>query len=440
MRKVFIFLCSISFIFSACKKSTDHVFNQSPDERINAALASYQSTLTGAQNGWKAFITVNGGTGATYSFYFKFHNENRVNMVSDFDSASAVTLQESSFRLKAEQQPTLIFDTYSYVHVLADPNEATSVVFANVNGGPVGQGLLSDFEFIIDSAKIKTDTIEVTGKVNHSKLILVRATKEEEDAYSSGQFVLFSNYLNKILTYFKRLSIGGELYDIRVNPVSRSIVFSWVDAGGNAQTFSTNYYNILNGITLAQPFVNGNRIINSFTNAVWDGTSLTVSAGGNSGVITPTVFPLKLDVAAPKRWWDAAINNGNAYWYSPQGFHVNGIDDAFGIGSVDRLYFLIYWPKYDTGNDLFAPVFIDSAGTGLEIHYGTAPATPAFTSNGRAVFTELGYYGTYPSTGPAAQSKALLYNPNGYYFVQTSATSYDMVNALDGKSWISWFM
>ena len=48
-------------------------------------------------------------------------------MFSDFDSTSAVTLQESSYRLKAEQQPTLIFDTYSYVHVLADPNEAVVI-------------------------------------------------------------------------------------------------------------------------------------------------------------------------------------------------------------------------------------------------------------------------------------------------------------------------
>ncbi|MGZ8517903.1 MAG: SH3 domain-containing protein, partial [Chitinophagaceae bacterium] len=73
----------------------------------------------------------------------------------------------------------------------------------------------------------------------------------------------------------------------------------------------------------------------------------------------------------------------------------------------------------------------------LELQYGTAPV-PNFTTDGRAVFNQLGNYGPYPATGPAGLSRALLYNPAGFYFVQTSATTYDMVSAFDGKSWISW--
>lgn len=440
MKKAFLFLFAAACFFSSCKKDDDNLFDKSPDERLNEVLASYQSTLTGAENGWKAFITVDNGVGGTYSFYFRFTNENRVRMVSDFDTSSAVTLQESSYRLKAQQQPTLIFDTYSYVHVLADPNESTIDVQSNVNGGPVGQGLLSDFEFIFDNEKIRADTLELTGKVNHSKLVLVRATKEEGDAYAGGQFVLFSNYLYNILTYFKRFTIESTAYDIRVNPQSRSLVISWLDAQGNLQTFSTTYYNILNGIILTQPFMNGGLTINSFTNAVFDAASstLTVSAGGKQGVISPTVFPLKIDVNAPRAWWQYAIDNGNSFWISVNGFHVNGADDAFGITTLGNYYFLVYWPEYDPGNDLFAPVFINAAGTGLELRYGAAPATPTFTTDGLAKFTLLGNYGTYPSTGPAALSRTQLLIPEGYYFVQTSASSYDMVSAKDGKAWISW--
>lgn len=442
MKRAILSVIIIAIFLPACKKQNDNLFNQSPDQRINAALASYQSTLAGAENGWKGFITVNGDSGATYSFYFKFSNDNRVKMVSDFDTTSSVTLQESSYRLKAEQQPTLIFDTYSYIHVLADPNEGTQVVQANVNGGPLGQGLLSDFEFIIDGEKVKTDTIELTGKVNHSKLVLIRATKEEGDAYSTGQFVLFSNYLNKILTYFKRLTIGSALYDIRVDAQSRTLTFSWLDAGGNIQTFSTHYYNILNGIILSQPFINGNLTITEFTNAAIDGNSLNVSAGGSAGVISPTVFPLKVDVNAARAWWQTAINNNNSYWISLNGFHVNGVDDAFNINSLasggNTYYYLIYWPKYATNNDFFGPVFLNAAQTSLTILYGTAPRVPTFTSDGRAIFIQLGNYGSYPTSGPSALSKALLYNPNGFYFVQTSATTFDMISASDGKSWVSW--
>jgi len=430
MNKVLVLIFLIAAGLSSCQKDNDKpLFNQSPDERLDETLTAYQDQLSGAENGWKALIKTDSGKGATYSFYFKFNNENRVVMVSDFDSASAVTPKESSYRLKALQQPSLIFDTYSYLHVLSDPD-------ASQNGGFYGAGLFSDFEFYFDS--VATDTIKLVGRLHGSKAILIRATKEEGDAYLGGQFVLFSNYLDEILTYFKRFTIDAQFYDIKAYPRYRTIIFSWLDGSGNTQSFSTAYYNLLDGIVLSQPFVNGNLTITSFTNAVWNGTSLTVSAGGKTGVIAPTVFPLKVDLTAPRNWWQYAIDNANTYWISLQGFHVNGVDDAFGITTLDRYYYLIYWPEYEPGNDLFAPVFVDSTGTSLELHYGAAPATPTFTTDGLAKFTLLGNYGPYPTTGPAALSRDQLLIPEGYYFVKTGETSYDMISAKDGKAWISW--
>jgi hypothetical protein len=47
-------------------------------------------------------------------------------------------------------------------------------------------------------------------------------------------------------------------------------------------------------------------------------------------------------------------------------------------------------------------------------------------------------YPPYPTSGPAADTRTLLYNASGYYFVQTGATTYDMVSAADGKAWINW--
>jgi hypothetical protein len=96
----------------------------------------------------------------------------------------------------------------------------------------------------------------------------------------------------------------------------------------------------------------------------------------------------------------------------------------------------VYWPNYDPGNDLFAPVFINAAGNGLELLYGAAP-TAQFTSDGRAIFTNLGFYGPYPTTGPVRQSLNQLLLPQGYYFVQTSPVTYDMVSSTDAKAWIT---
>ncbi|MGZ8523163.1 MAG: DUF4302 domain-containing protein [Chitinophagaceae bacterium] len=423
----------LSFILVAaitsCKKEDDPVFDKSPDERLKEKLDAYQAQLSGAQNGWKALLKTAGGNGSTHSFFFKFNDANRVLMLSDFDSLSAVTLKESSYRLKALQHPSLLFDTYSYLHVLSDPDDA-------VNGGIRGGGLLSDFEFYFDSTS--ADTVKLVGRVNGSRLVLVRATPAEEAAYNSGQLAAGLS-LNKILTYFKRLTIGSQLYDVKIDPISRQFVFSWLDASGNLQTFSTGYYFIAGGVVFTTPLVNGSQTISGFNNITWDPATETINitANGSAATIRGIVVPLKVDLTAPKRWHDYAIINGNSFWISQRGFHVNGVDDGFGIQTLPRYFFLAYWPEYDPGNDLFGPVFLNAAGTGLELQYGTAPV-PNFTTDGRAVFNQLGNYGPYPATGPAGQSRTLLYNPAGFYFVQTSATTYDMVSALDGKSWISW--
>jgi hypothetical protein len=442
MKKFLLFSSFIIAVLSSCQKDDNPVFDKSVDERVNETLTAYQTQLSGAENGWKALVTTDSGRGATYSFYFKFNDQNRVVMLSDFDSASAVTLKESSYRLKALQQPSLIFDTYSYLHVLSDPD-------ASQNGGVYGAGLFSDFEFYFDS--VSTDTIKLVGRYHGSKAVLIRATKEEGDAYVGGQFVLFSNYLDKILTYFKRFTIESQLYDIKADPLHRTIIFSWLDGSGNLQTFYTTYYNLLNGIVLTRPFVNGGLTITGFTNAVWNGTTstLTVAAGGKSGVIEPTIFPLKVDLAAPRNWWQSAINNNNTYWFSWTGFHVNGVDDAFGLQSLasgtSTYFYLIYYPGASVNNDFFGPVFLNANQDSLLLIYGTAPKIPTFTTDGRIMFTLLGDYGPpnflpYPITGPAVLSKDQLFIPEGYYFVQTGENSYDMVSAKDGKAWISWVL
>ena len=434
MKKVLLFCFIVAAAVSSCKKDDKSVFDKTPDERLKEKLDAYQAQLAGAPNGWKGLLRPDSGRGATYSFYFKFNNENRVVMLSDFDSLSAVTPKESSFRLKALQQPSLIFDTYSYLHVLADPDPT-------VNGGTLGGGLFSDFEFYFDSNT--ADTIKLVGSFNGSKMSLVKATKPEEDAYNSGQLAAGLN-INNILTYFKRLTVGTQLYDVKIDPINRQFIFSWLDGSGNLQTFAAGYYFIAGGIVFTTPFVNGSQTISGFSNITWDQATETISlsASGTAATVKPIIVPLKVDVAAPKRWWDYAIIHDSLYWFSQKGFHVNGVDDAFGIQSLtsgtSTYSFLIYWPLFGASNDLFAPIFLNAAGTALTLAYGTAPAVPTFTADGRAVFVQLGNYGTYPNSGPAGQSRTLLYNSSGYYFVQTSATTYDMVSASNGKSWITW--
>ncbi len=58
--------------------------------------------------------------------------------------------KESGYRLKATQRPSLIFDTYSYIHAAADPDP--NVSFSPTNSGGYGWG--TDFDFSFTEAKI----------------------------------------------------------------------------------------------------------------------------------------------------------------------------------------------------------------------------------------------------------------------------------------------
>ena len=427
---LFYFLLMIAF-FTACKKDDSHLFDKSADERLNETLAGYQAKLTGATDGWKGFIYPK--SGGVFTFYFKFNDANRVSMLSSFDSASAVTLKESSYRLKALQQPSLLFDTYSYLHVLADPTDS-------VNGGIRGLGLQSDFEFYFDSSS--ADTINLVGRLNGSKAVLVKATAEEATAFINGE--LASGFLlNKLQTYFKRLTIGSEKFDFNFNTAARTITF--VDVTGNLldTLLSTHYYMIFGGIGLVKPLKIGTQSLTEISNINYSASSQTISCTINNKAATigSVSTPLKVDVSAPQRWWNYKART-NDYWFSIYGFHANGVDNAYRIDTLTAqglsYYYLIYWPKYQTSNDLFAPAFVDTSGSSLTLVYASFPGFPGYTSDGRAIFTQLQASGSFPTAGLVAETAAQLYDPRGYYFVQTSQTSFDMVGAADGKSWITW--
>ncbi|MGZ3844981.1 MAG: DUF4302 domain-containing protein, partial [Flavisolibacter sp.] len=288
-------ILSSMLLFTACKKY-DTAFQQSPDERIATALQNYQSALTSSPAGWNA--TIRTQSGGIYHFHFRFNDSNRVKMYSDFNLSTASTAGESSYRLKALQTPSLLFDTYSYLHMLSDPD-------GSVNGGNNGAGLGSDFEFSLDS--LAKDSILCTGRVNGTKMTLIRATQQDFDAWQNGRWATtlgFEN-INSILNYFRRLTVGAVNYEVRVNTVTRTVTFTWVDANGNNQQFSTPYYYSSTSVVLVNPFTAGTQTINSIDIVSWDATNfvLNVKVNGTVGTIAGATKPLKVDLAAPQRWW-----------------------------------------------------------------------------------------------------------------------------------------
>ncbi|MDQ6814442.1 MAG: DUF4302 domain-containing protein [Bacteroidota bacterium] len=428
MKKLFILIILATAVFSACKKDDQSVFSKSADQRLQDTLTAYQTKLSTAQYGWKGLVNPKGG--GTYTFYFKFNNSNRVQMLSSFDSTSAVTFKESSYRVKALQQPSLVFDTYSYIHVLADPNPA-------VNGGDPGVGLQSDFEFYFDSTS--ADTINLVGRFNGSKAQLVRATQAEATAFAAGQLAN-GLLLNKIQTYYKRLTIAGSSFDFYFDPSTTSVMLP--DNTGNLLDTSKvyNYYLTLNGIVFSKPIVVGNQTISSINNLTFVAASQTINCTVNnaSATVKEVTQPLKVDVNAPARWWNYAVNR-KSYYGSPNGFHANGVEDAYKLNSIPGYRFLYFEPKAVTqGNltiDFLGPVINDS------LNYGAAFKPPFFTSTGVVVFQYIGDFGNVPVVHLSSYISTVgkMNDGSGFYLIQTGAISYDMVSARDGKSWISWY-
>ena len=420
-------------VFSACRKEDNRVFTETADQRLNKTLTTYQNELVGAANGWKAIITP--ANQVPYQFYFRFNNTNRVVMYADFDSTTAAVPRESSYRLKALQQPSLVFDTYSYIHLLADPD-------ANVNGGSFGAGLSSDFEFAFE--KMSGDTIKLIGRINKTRVDLVKATKQEADNWQNQNWaraLTSVRNLDRIVNYFKRLTINGTEYEVIIDQATRMVFITWVDGSGVTRRFSSRYtYSPTNGgISFNTPLNTGNGIIpglygitfNTGTNAV----DVNIGNNVNASIIGAT-RPVSPDLTAPSRFWNRSVT-ADAYWISITGFTVNGVVDSFGLRTIPGFQYLLFWSQFNVSGgityDLLGFVVNDA------LSFGPAFRPPTFTADGRIIFTYLGTLGTVPpsATTVVTNTRTLMSDPNGFYLVQTGENSFDMVSARDAKSWMS---
>lgn len=421
MRNLVLYILLITATCS-CTKKDDFVFSESPDDRINETLAAYNKVLTDAPYGWTGVVYPSGYQTTPFGFYFRFDTANRVQMFSDFDNTSATTMRESSYRLKSLQQPSLLFDTYSYIHVLCDPD-------ASKNNGSYGAGLLSDFEFAIDG--IAGDTIKLTGRLHGSKAILVKATSQEaQDYYENKRNWEFRNF-SRFLTYFKQLNLSGVKYDVYVDQSMRTIRLIWVTNEG-IKTFTTNYSFTPDGIAFTTPFNDGKQEVTALENIRFDATQqvMTFRVNGANATISSVVRPMTIDAGAGKRWRDLALNNG-AYWYSATGFHVDGVDDAYGIQNIPGFRAMLFFPDWDAGLDAGVIWTNGVFGPGLSTRFNT---------NGTVVFTNTATIGTPPAAGATAAASITkkFTESTGFYFVQTGPYAYDMVSVNDARSWISW--
>lgn len=285
MKKILIYTLLSLTIFAGCKKDNDNLIDgQRPEERVTKSLSEYNDILTGSTYGWKAYLYPDEGNGGGYSFYMNFNKENRVTMLADLDYDPTNVSKESSYRLKANQIPSLLFDTYNYMHMLADPD-------GDVYGGDSGWGLYSDFEFSFD--KVVADSVKMTGKLLKSRLILVKATKAEQDAYNAGTLLtVFTGITDYVYSYPYYYVLVGDENKLQTTFNFDNKIFSLTyNNNGVVTTASSPFSVTLTGIHLRDPVMYNGKAISDFVFDTETGGLYTL-VGGVKIVVQTTATPI----------------------------------------------------------------------------------------------------------------------------------------------------
>lgn len=265
MKKLLYIALVLTGFISSCKKDNPPIFDD-PDSRLSAELAKNQAMLVSAAEGWRATIYPRGGKGFTY--YFKFTAEGKVTMMSDFNSTASNTSAESTYRLKALQRPTLIFDTYNYIHLAADPD-------ASISGGSssTAKGLVSDFEFAFSG--ISGDTLKFDGTFNLNSMIMVKLSPTEAQSILAGGLKTMVDANAAYISANRNPYIpfaDGVKGAIAIDPNVKTVKLNYVNNSGVSEAQSTTFAFGINKIYLNKPLSYGSLAINEMT---WDPTAKT---------------------------------------------------------------------------------------------------------------------------------------------------------------------
>jgi hypothetical protein len=175
-------------------------------------------------------------------------------MVGSFNNVTADEPKESSWHLKATQRPSLVFDTYSYIHIAADPDETVS--FSPTQQGGYGWG--SDYDFSFRDAE-PGDTLFLEGNFNQSEALMVRASAEEIDAAFNKQLkhiVEVTGNLPKTTSFLYFDASDNSKIGVTFNNFLFRINFVFLNSGA-VQTVSVPFSHTTYGVHFKAPLTIG---------------------------------------------------------------------------------------------------------------------------------------------------------------------------------------
>ncbi|GAA4208934.1 hypothetical protein GCM10022289_33590 [Pedobacter jeongneungensis] len=427
--KLLYVMLVVTVFITGCKKDSDPVFDD-PDARLIAELAADQAKLLASVNGWKATIYPKGGKG--YSYYLKFDASGKISMLSDFNATSATTLKESTYRLKALQFPTLIFDTYSYIHLAADPD-------ASVSGGTSATGLKSDFEFAFDKAS--GDSLKMNGIFNGNAMTMIKLSEAESASIVAGglKTMMDANAAYVTANRYPYIIFADNIkVAISIDPATKVVKLSYIN-GTEVKTQSVTFAHGINKLTLS-----GNLTYNgiTFNELQYDPTNKVyyITAGSTRYMLqnsaTP-ITPLSLMFGFPSSYTYRRITIPSAGLTSgvTSGFSSVYNSMVANFASSGRVITSTFMSL--TGNDAFHVEVAYTSGTSAFIAAADYTYTrvgdvftlsaPVYNGNWTTRATQLLPLTNYMLTGPFKIDWVTSTNPNspllgGFYRTADSSS------------------
>jgi Domain of unknown function (DUF4302) len=257
MKKNFIYLSMLLFVLLSCNKSeVEPLFEESANKRVTTAIDTYKKQLSGAEFGWKGEYYPDGGKAGGYSFYLKFDASGKVTMYSDIDEISYAygggsyfgngydKAFETTYQVKSLQKPTLIFDSYSYLHELVNPD---------YNGGA---GQLADLE--LEFSAVSDTKISLVGNKNKTQMTLTKLAKTESDLLAKGGLAsVFNGTYDYLTTTDKFITLvlpSGDKADVDLNLSTKSLSLFYYNAKvKDYDVVSTAFVTTTTGVQFKDP-------------------------------------------------------------------------------------------------------------------------------------------------------------------------------------------
>jgi hypothetical protein len=230
-------------VAAGCEPYKVSGLDNSVDARINELIDSYVDELIGTDDeedfGWLGSIKTNEGY---YQYWFDFHPDGKVDIFTDNWHYPALKIQKdltATYTFRAFQRPTLTFDTYSFIHLMNDPDN-------NISKGNNNKGLETDFEFEVVRYDPEQEVFHMQGRFNKVNAIFRKASKPEKEGVEKGRMMdaVLTTYENE--AWANKYIVGqngGDDFIMKLSDMRTAYIFKY-DGTVDGSSQGEGYYTV----------------------------------------------------------------------------------------------------------------------------------------------------------------------------------------------------